>query len=348
MDTNKYNNRSDDYDEINLQELFMALWRQKVLIVVITLIAALFTGLFSVFAIKPVYHSRLNIIINVPESYNTKYGDYLLPLTTNEQYINLITSNDIMKNTIEDMGYSMDEVSIESIRERITIEQTNNKSDNQNSFFVKVSSDNPQEAKKLASVLYDNYIKFLDIMITEGATKYFLNYYSVQLQSLQVEYETNQVLLERNYVLLEETPKTINQKEVMDQLDSSDNHSEYIIMGNIINPNYTELELDIIETKQTINSLQNSIYLYNEYINELNSKMSAVREYYETGNYDEFQGEVINIIKSNIYLPSDPITPSRKSSPSISRNVIIGGLLGGVIAVLIALIKEYWFKKEVK
>jgi capsular polysaccharide biosynthesis protein len=41
----------DTQDEISLQELFMALWRQKVLIIVITLIVGLVTGIVSGFLI---------------------------------------------------------------------------------------------------------------------------------------------------------------------------------------------------------------------------------------------------------------------------------------------------------
>ena len=346
MNSNYNHNRQDLEDEISLQELFMALWRQKKLIIIITIIATLFAGIFSVFAITPVYHSRLNIIINMPETYNTKYGEYTLPLTSNEQYINLITSNDIIRNTIKDMGYNMEEMTIESVGERISIQQTDNKNNEQNSFNIRVAWDNPQDAKKLAQTLYDNYIRFLDVMVTESATQYFLSFYSVQLKSLQVELETNQALLEKNYALLVETPMTINQKEIMEEIDLSDNHSDYMIMGNIVNPNYTELELDIIDIKQTINTVQNSMDLYNGYITELEAKMTAITKYYETGNYEELECEIINITKSNIYLPSEPVAPSRKTSPRNLRNVIIGTLLGGMVAILIALIKEYWFKND--
>ena len=106
----------EQHDEISLQELFMALWRHKVLIIVITLIAGLVTGLVSVFAITPVYHARLNIIINMPETQHTKYGDYTLPISSNEQYINLITSNGILQNSIFEMGYNPQQVSVEALR----------------------------------------------------------------------------------------------------------------------------------------------------------------------------------------------------------------------------------------
>lgn len=337
--------QENSYDEISLQELFMALWRQKILVIAITLIAAIVTGLISVFALTPVYHAKLNIIINMPETHQTKYGEYTLPISTNDQFINLITSNDILRNTIEDLGYNS-QMTIENLRDKISIGQTDNKNTIQNSFEIKVASDNPDEARRLAQALYDNYIEFIDVMIAEGAVEYFSNYYTVQLRSLEVDLESNKELLAKNNELLSNTPKTIDQKEAMNEIIASDNTSEFIVLGNIINPNYIELELDIIEIKQTINSIENNIDLYKTYLEELDDKRAEIAEYYQTGEFKELKSQIVRITKSNIYLPSDPITPSRKTSPSNGRNVIIGTLLGGMVGVLIALIREYWFKKE--
>ena len=55
--------------------------------------------------------------------------------TSNEQYINLITTNEILLHTIEDMGYDI-ETNIESIRNRITIEPSDAKANTiQNTFL---------------------------------------------------------------------------------------------------------------------------------------------------------------------------------------------------------------------
>lgn len=333
-------------DEISLQELFMALWRQKILIIVITLIAGLVTGILSVFAITPVYHAKLNIIINMPETHNTKYGDYTLPISSNEQYVNLITSNDILRNTISDMGYNPEEVSIEALRERISIVRTDDKNAVQNSFNINIASDNPENARKLAEVLYNNYIEFIDLMVAQGATTYFTNYYNVQLSSLQVQLESDMELLDKTIELLNNTPMTINQKEAMDEILSSDNTTDFIVVGNIINPNYTELELDIIEIKQSINTTENTMNQYRIYLDELEAKQSEIEEYYESGELSEINNKIVRITNSNIYLASEPVAPSAKTSPSNLRNVILGTLIGGVISVLIALIREFWFKKE--
>lgn len=334
-------------DEISLKELIMALWRQKVLIISITLIAAILTGIFSMFVLSPVFHSKLNIVINMPEIYTTKYGDYTLPLTTNGQYINLITSNDILANTIKDMGYEADGTTIEDLRERIAVGQaTTTANVEQNSFDIKVAAGQPEEARELANALYENYIEFLDVMTAEGAIQYYYNDYSVKIRSSLVELETNQRLLEKNEELLAQTPQTINQKEASKEIQSGNGTSNYVILENIINPNYTEIELDIIENKQLINTIENNIASYENYLNELDMVKVEIAKYYETGEFTELQSNIVSVTRTNMYLPSVPVAPSRKTSPSNAMNIIIGGVLGGMVSVLIALIKEYWFKEE--
>lgn len=344
---NKLDYMQNTEDEISLKELFMVLWRQKILIVSITLIATILTGIISVFFITPVYHAKLNIVINMPETYTTKYGDYSLPITTNQQYINIITSNSIITNTIKDMGYGED-MTIEMMRDRITIGQvtTTAASPEQNSFEVKVAADNPEEARKLASALYENYVKFIDVMTIEGAIKFYTNDYEVKIRSSQVELKSNEEILVKNEELLRVTPQTINQKEAANEINGQDNVSNYIILENIINPNYTKIEADIIANKQTINTIENSIEKYNDYLTGLKNAQATVTNYYETGDFTELEDTLVSVTKTSIYLPSEPVAPSRKTSPSNAKNVIIGGVLGGMISVLIALVKEYWFTKE--
>lgn len=345
MDERHYEEQRTE-DEIDLKELFLVIWKKKLFIISITLIAAIISGIISLFILSPVYHSRLNIIINMPEAIHTKYGDYTLPITSNEQYINLITSSDILSRTIEDMAYDTDS-SIEPLRDRITIDIPDAKANTtQNSFYVRVSADNPAEAKKLAQTLFDNYIDFLDILIADGALDYYTNKYNISISSLEDQLTSNQVILAKNEALLATTPQTINQRDAMQEIQESSNTSEYIVLENIINPNYTKIENDIISNKQSINSIENSIRVYNDYLAELDELKIKMSEYNDKRDYSELDKDFVKITKSNVYLPSDPIEPSRKTSPNNTLNIIIGALLGGMASVFVVLIKEYWFESK--
>lgn len=336
-----------DEDEISLRELVMALWKQKVIIISITLIAAILTGIFSVFFITPVYHSKLNIVINMPETYHTKFGDYTLPITSNNQYINLIASNDILIRTIDDMGYDASEVTIEKLRERITIgTPSDTKGEEQNSFDIKVAANNPVEAQQLAQVLFDNYTEFVDVLTVEGALNFYQNQFTISQKSSQVSLDSTLKILAKNEELLANTPQTINQKEALNEIQSQGNSSEYIVLENVINPNYTKIEKDIVENKQSINSIENSMRVRDEYLAELDIVQEQLATYYESGDFIGFQSSIVSVTKTNIYLPSQPIVPSRKTSPSNALNVMIGTVLGGMVGVFVALVKDYWFKKD--
>lgn len=287
-------------EEINLRELFMVLWKKKATIICITLITAIITGLISVFFITPVYHSRLSIIINMPGVYNTKYGDYTLPITNNEEYINLITSNEVLLHTINDMGYN-DDTTIEDIRKKITIEIPETVTNTTpNTFFVDVAADNSKEAQKLAQTLYNNFIEFLDVLTIGGALDYHINRFSVALQASEVSLASTKEILAKNEALLAQTPQTINQKEAMDEIQALDNASEFIILERIINPNYTKIETDIIDNKQSINSIDNSIRIYNQHLSELYELRDKFNSYKSSSDYTKLDNDFVLITKTHI------------------------------------------------
>ncbi len=346
MDANQLNGQHYE-EEIDLRELVLILWKQKNIIISTTLIAAILTGLFSMFVLSPVYHTKLNIVINMPQVYNTRYGEYTLPITTNEQYINLITSNDVLINTIEGMGYNASEVSIDNLKGRISIGQSSAKAGTvQNSFEIIVSANNPQESLKLAQTLYDNYIEFLNVMTKERAIGYYYNNFSIELKKAQMLLKSNQELLKKNEELLAQIPQTINQKEAMREIQGvMSNTSNYVVLENIINPNYTRVENDIIVLKQAINTIQDSIRLYNEHLEEIDKEKQAIAKYYEAGKVGKLESSIIGVVKTSVYLPSPPVAPTQKSSPRNALNVAIGIVLGGMLGVMIVFIKE-WLKKD--
>ena len=332
MDTNQTNINYED--EIDLRQLIMALWNRKIMIIVVTLLFALVAGVFSKFFIKPVYSTRISIVANIPEIYVTKYGEYTLPIKENGEYINLIKSGDVVSKTIEDLGYSSEEMSVEKLSGMIS---------EQSVFNITVSADNPEESLKIANQLYDNYIRFVEIMLKEKAVNYYYNDFELKLKMNQDKLLSMQDLLSRTEELLKDTPKIINQKEAIDEIKSD--IKDFIILENIINPNYTQIESDIIETKQNIYMLESTNAEYAKYLEELAIEKEGLTDAYKSGKDSDITSLVDNMSVS-IYKLSDPVAPSSKSSPNVGRNVVIGGLVGGMLSVFVALFLAYW-KKEI-
>ncbi len=340
------NNASSYEDEIDLRELIMALWRNKYIILSIALIAAILIGLYSTFMLSPVYQTRLDIVINMPEQYTTRFGEYTLPLTTNDQYINLITSNQVLLNTIRDMNDGNYSLSLEGLRSRISIQKASD-GNNQNSFVVMVSANNPEESLQLAQTLFDNYIKFVDIMTKERAVEHYYNKFSTDLVSMEVSLKSKQELLAKNEELLTKTPKTINQKEAMEDVQESLIGSiDFVVLENIINPNYLEIEKQIITLKQEIFTIEDTIRRNSEYLEQLDEEKQLIAQYYQTGGEEGVKPSLAGVVETNIYLPSQPVAPTRKASPSTSRNVAIGLVIGLMLGFITAYVREFWIKQS--
>lgn len=333
-------------DEIDLREVIMALWKRKRMIICLTLIAAIIAGMFSIFVLTPVFNTKLSIVISMPETYNTRYGAYTLPISTNQQYINLIKSNDVLINTINDMGYQ-EEVRIESLQKRISVSENDTKTGNINTYEVTVSADNPEESLELAQTLYSNYLNFMDAMTKERAVNYYISLFNVELKSLENSLDKTKETLRRNEELLTQTPQFINAGqaniEIQTQLNSG---SDYVVPVDTVNPNYIKIENDIIGNKQSINNIENSMSKYNKYLGELDDEMVSINKYYRTGEAEKLESSVIGLVENYVYLPSPPVAPTQKTSPSNALNTVIGAVLGGMLGVMVALFQEYWFKES--
>jgi capsular polysaccharide biosynthesis protein len=339
------NNLRNNNDEFSLRQLITALWRHKIIIISITLIFALAAGIFNIILVPPVYETNLNIVISMPETYVSRYGEYKLPISSNAEYFKLIKSNNVLLNTYNNMGYASEEISLEGLANRITLGQINtNTNVIQNSFVITVSADNPGEALQLAQKLYANYIDFMDVMMKERAISYYHNDFTVQCKVLENKLDQTQEILRANETLLAKTPQTINQKEAAKEIEAG--ISDYIILEDIINPNYTALEGKIIENNQLIIETQSSIDLYNKYLEELDAEQAILDEYYKSGNIGKIKSNIMDIVELSIYQPSEPIAPTIQSGMGTVMYVAIGGVLGGMISIMIALFMAYW-KNEI-
>lgn len=340
-----HNNMQQYEDEFNLRELIMVLWKQKIVIISVALIIAILAALFSKFILPSVYETNLNIVISMPETYITRYGEYKLPISSNGEYIKLIKSNDVIVNTIKDMEYDTEMISVQDLKNRITIgEISANATIVQNSFIVTISANNPEESLKLAQHLYQNYIDFMDVMMKDRAVSYYSNDFTVQIESLENELNKTREILAKDEELLANTPETINQKAAASELKSDT--TNFVVLENIINPNYTALEGSIIENKQMIFDLESSIELYKGYIEELEVEQAALDKYYQSGKTGKIEASIMDVVEVSIYQPSEPVAPNHKSSPSTLMNTVIGGVLGGMLSVFVVLFKAYW-KKEI-
>ena len=115
---------------------------------------------------------------------------------------------------------------------------------------------------------------------------------------------------------------------------------------DVANPNYIKIETDIIQGNQRIQLSEATMAKYEQYLEELNTEKQANDNYYETGRVEKLVSSVIGVVETSVYLPSLPVAPTQKTSPSNALNTAIGAVIGGMLGVMAALVREYWFKEE--
>ena len=331
--------KRDDYmyDEIELRTLIIAFWKRKYSIIGITMAFAILAGIISVFFISPVYETSANIVINMPETYRTRYGDYTLPLSTNNQYFEFLKSNDVLLNTIDDMKFEQ-ELTIDQLGNVILMKQGDKDS---TSFTYVVSANTPEKSFSLANALYDNYIEFIDTMLKEQAINYFYNNFSVELITLEKSLTKEQILLKQNQELLTQITreyKTAN----LDVIDYLGKDGNYILPEDTINPNYTKVEADAITNQQMINDLTSSIDITKQSLSQLEKEKENIQNYHKNGKTENNTVSLVGIVDSNIYMPSSLVAPTQKTSPRNARNVAIGAVLGLMLSGFAALFQAYW------
>ena len=334
-------------DEIDLRELFQVLWENKYRILAGTLLVALLTGLVSIFLLTPVYQTKLDLVISMPEQYHTRYGDYKLPISTNDQYISLLTNHTVLANTIRDMKYDPEKVRPEKLKKQIEIDNKDAAgSGKKNIFHITVSADSPQKSLKLARTLYANYIEFVDILTKEEAVTYYTNYFNTELQSLDLSLKDNQALLKENEKLLNGTSQTISQNDLMEAIQEGRKGSQdYIVVENIINDSYTKIQNDVVSNRQTIYSIENSIRSDQEKLKEIKKEKEKISKYHETDGKTPVESDFIRAVETGIHMPSEPVAPTQKTGPSNGRNVLIGMVTGFLLSAMAVFIRKFWMEK---
>lgn len=335
----------DTYDSeevIDLLELLQLLWRNKLAIICIAVVGGILAGLISLFLIPPEFESRLNIYVGIPETYTTRYGNYTLPIMTNDQYMDMIRHDIVLQKTIDDIKPAV-VISRSELKNSISIssKQTDN---NKTEFIITISHREPESSKLIAETLYQNYMKYVDVVIRSRALDYYHDVYTISLESAQLSLESEREKLKSDTELLDNTEKYLDVEGVLDKLPST---STTIVIDNLINPGYIKLQNDILTKKQTISELENTIKRNIRYLNDLKAEQDVLSEFYETGEIDRDKTTIINAVDRYIYR-LNTIIDSQKVGPKHVMNIVISIVLGFMISSVAVIVWDYIKKASIQ
>lgn len=345
MNADNSQDTSEEY-EIDIRRIVKDIINKWKIIAVIVVAVSFLTLAYSAFIMTPSYETEFDIFISFPETATTQFGEYTLPVRTNAEYIELITSNEVLANTIKDVDFGKKVVLIENFRESISVDYgTISPVENQaSSYHITVSANTAEKSLLIAQKLFENYTEYVSVVMDDIAVKYYVSLYDENTKALENSIEvTNEILIESE-ALLAITPETINQREAMDAIVKGG--SDYIILENIINPNYTSLQKEIIDRKQSIITSTAAINRNVKYLEKLETEQELINKYSDPANTEFIEVKLLRITEHSIYLASQPVLTNTKVSPSVIANTVKAGAFAFVLCVLGVLGVMYW-KKEI-
>lgn len=166
-------------EEISLKELIQTLWRGKYLIIGITVIAMLISGILSFFVISPTYEatasmmaSPINTNLNQGQQNANNISELLDTLTATPQmnvdsYKSMITSPEVINSVIKELNLDPKKYTLESLTDSITLETVQNT----NLILIKVKDKDPKMAADIANSLSKNFVSFVNQKVSEQASK---------------------------------------------------------------------------------------------------------------------------------------------------------------------------------
>ena len=148
---------------ISISEIFEALKKRWLLIVSITLVATLISGVLSFFVIKPTYETSTKVFIGKEESnlegYNT--NDIQMYQKLLQTYAETIKTNEVVQAAINNTNADL---TVSAVKGALTVTPV---SDTQ-ILQIKYQNKNPEVAKKILSNITDEFIILAKELVPNG------------------------------------------------------------------------------------------------------------------------------------------------------------------------------------
>ena len=149
---------------ISISEIFEALKKRWILIVSITLVATLISGVLSFFVIKPTYETSTKVFIGKEESnvegYNT--NDIQMYQKLLQTYAETIKTNEVVQAAINSTNNT--DLTVPAVKGALTVTPV---SDTQ-ILQIKYQNKNPQVAKRILGNITDEFIILAKELVPNG------------------------------------------------------------------------------------------------------------------------------------------------------------------------------------
>jgi capsular polysaccharide biosynthesis protein len=140
-------------EEIELREVFHILWKRRMMILIITLLATLISALLSFFVIKPKYEATTTLLVNKKQSnipVTAEYNEILANQALVKTYNEIIKSRSVTEAVIEKLHLDM---TVDDLDNDIKVNAVNQSQ----VFSVTVTYKDPHMAVMIANSIADTF-----------------------------------------------------------------------------------------------------------------------------------------------------------------------------------------------
>ena len=244
----------NETDVIDLRNIFSVLKKWRYIIIVITLLAVITSGLMSYYVIDPVYEARSMLLVTMPagtQQAATPNRDDLettistmsrLPHMTMNTYVSQLTSDTMYSRTVKRLGLDQQGYSAKNLAGMVKTEVAKDS----NIILLKVQHTNPRLAADVANALGEEYLEYLSERNQDQMTKSTLF-----LQDQKQETDLVLAALLETYKEYNSAPRSLEylQKQLATTTDDINTHQTSIDMGRM---EVQQLEAGVLSLRQTL------------------------------------------------------------------------------------------------
>ncbi len=343
---------NQDYDEISLKELLMALWKEKKWVIAITLATIILTTIYTFAIAKPVYEASSELIIKTPIkgetlSDNTRYGTFTFPTSNPIDYINFIKSSEVAKKVVTKEKL---DTTISLFQKGIAIEQDKDA----NRFVIKTEANQAEKAAEINQVLVETFIETQRINYKSHAIEGFILEHERAIDNLNITIASKERLLKERKALLDQIkPIFTLQKSLFDDPETAAAYadkfdldlnelSQSMLVAENAHEIYFKMEERYIETESELIDLREALFNKESRLAELQTEKQLIVNKKGTADEASILNGRVDVFADKLLIVSPAIIPQSPVAPRKALNLAIGAVLGLMIGVFVAFFVNYW------
>ncbi len=343
MDSNGTQLASMDEDEIDLKELILTIWQDRVLVSIVLIISILLSAVYSFLIVNPTYEATTSLLFQMPESVTTEYGVYKFPSQNINDYLQFATSDDLVAAIQSQGQYSLSDSDLKS---SITVKS----STDSNLVEIVTATYDPQVTFDLNQDLTRLFGENVRIIFKKNALDFFISNQETNLALLEDQIsQLESVLAAQNQTLANLKPTfavtsiLLPASNALDPaVDGTAAESDKTYEEVYLVDSYYLLQMEITQNQNKLLELKQAYASLLDKQQQLQQEQALYDEKIGTPAQSEWLGDQLDVFAGNLITLSQPAYPQEPVSPNHLLNLAIGAVLGLMLGLFLAIFKKWW------